>query len=147
VRERFLFRAPAAAHVTQVRVRVRRTAPGATPLRVRLETPAGKVLAESDIPASNVGDTLPTWVVARFAHAPEIRPGMAVALVLRSDASGSYDTFPLRDGSKFGFAPQTVFSAGFAQLTSSGNAWTGWDQWGSTDRHDGDLQFALELRP
>jgi hypothetical protein len=38
-----------------------------------------------------------------------------------------------------------VFTAGYAQFSHAGG-WTGWDQWGDTNRSDGDLQFALQLR-
>jgi hypothetical protein len=66
--------------------------------------------------------------------------------VARAERARSYQTFPLRKGTSFGFDPRTVFSGGYAQFSSGGARWTGWDQWGQRDRRDGDLQFALDVR-
>jgi hypothetical protein len=66
--------------------------------------------------------------------------------VLRASTARSYEAYPIRDGSMFGFGAATVFRAGYAQF-DSGDGWTGWDQWGKHDRHDGDLQFGLGLIP
>jgi hypothetical protein len=72
--------------------------------------------------------------------------GAGEAAALReAAASPSYATFPVRKGTDFGFDSGTVFTAGYAQFTTGGD-WTGWDQWGVSDRRDGDLQFALDLR-
>jgi hypothetical protein len=85
------------------------------------------------------------WVSSTFRHPPVLRPGQKLAFVLRS-AGGAFETFPLREGTAFGFTGNTVFGSGYAQFSSSGD-WTGWDQWGDSNRKDGDLQFALRLGP
>jgi len=62
--------------------------------------------------------------------------------VLSSPADTQYSAYPVRKGSDKGFGPYTIFIDGYAQFTTTGAAgWTGWDQWGSPNRKDGDLQF------
>jgi hypothetical protein len=74
-----------------------------------------------------------------------LRVGERLALVLRSD-DADFEAYPVRDGSPYGFGAGTTFTSGYAQFRSEGN-WVGWDQWGESDRKDGDLQFALQLAP
>ena len=130
--------------MVQALVRVRRTGDHVGPLSVRLESPDGKALAVSNVPGAPVPSDGPGWVSATFRKPPLLRTGEKLALVLRSHGGG-FEAFPLRKGLAFGFAGATVFTAGYAQF-SSGGRWTGWDQWGDTNRSDGDLQFALRLR-
>jgi hypothetical protein len=144
VRELFTYKGSASARVLRALVRVRRTGDQVGPLSVKLEDPRGKTLATSSVPGAQVPGGGLGWVSATFRHPPVLRPGQKLAFVLRS-AGGTFETFPLRKGSAFGFDGSTVFDWGYAQFSSSGT-WTGWDQWGDSNRKDGDLQFALRLR-
>jgi hypothetical protein len=144
VREVFTYRHARAARVLQALVRVRRTGDRVGPLSVRLESPDGKALAVANVPGTEVPSDGPGWVSATFRKPPLLHSGQQLALVLRSDR-GTFEAFPLRKGLAFGFTSSTVFTAGYAQF-SHGGTWTGWDQWGDTNRSDGDLQFALRLR-
>jgi hypothetical protein len=144
VRELFTYRGSRAARVLQALVRVRRTGDQVGPLSVRLEDPGGRALAVSNVEGPLVPSDGPGWVSATFRKPPLLRKGQKVALVLRS-AGGTFEAFPLRKGLRFGFDSGTVFSSGYAQFSSS-RSWTGWDQWGDSNRSDGDLQFALRLR-
>jgi hypothetical protein len=144
VRELFTYKGTGRTRVIQALVRLRRTGDYVGPLGVRLEDPRGKALAVSNVPGSRVPSGEPGWVSATFRHPAVVKPGQKLALVLRS-AGGTFETFPLRKGSAFGFDGSTIFSWGYAQFSSSGS-WAGWDQWGDSNRSDGDLQFALRLR-
>jgi hypothetical protein len=110
---------------------------------VRLEDPRGRTLAVANVPGALVPSDGPGWVSATFRKPPRLRKGQKLALVLRS-AGGTFEAFPLRKGRAFGFDDGTVFSGGYAQFSRSGS-WMGWDQWGDSNRTDGDLQFALRL--
>ncbi len=144
VRELFTYRRASGARVMQALVRVRRTGDHVGPLSVRLEDPFGKTLAVANVPGALVPSDGPGWVSATFRKPPLLHNGQKLALVLRS-AGGTFEAFPLRKGRAFGFDEATVFSSGYAQFSRSGS-WTGWDQWGQSNRRDGDLQFALRLR-
>jgi hypothetical protein len=144
VRELFTYRRSGAARVLQALIRLRRTGDHVGPLSVRLEDPDGRTLAVANVPGAGVPSDAPGWVTATFRKPPLIRKGRKLALVLRS-AGGTFEAFPLRKGSAFGFDDGTVFSFGYAQFSRSGS-WKGWDQWGQPKRVDGDLQFALRLR-
>ena len=142
VRELFTYRR-AAARVIQALVRVRRTGDHVGPLSVRLEDPSGRALAVANVPGALVPSDGPGWVSATFRRPPLLRNGQKLALVLRS-AGGTFEAFPLRKGLAFRFDASTVFHAGHAQFSRSGR-WAGWDQWGQSNRKDGDLQFALRM--
>ena len=143
VRELITYRRPRAARVVEALVRVRRTGGRIGPLSVRIEDPKGNALAVSNVPGARVPGDAAGWVSATFLKPPLLRKGHTYALVLRS-AGGTFEAFPLRKGTAFGFDPTTVFSSGYAQFLRGGR-WQGWDQWGALDRADGDLQFALHL--
>jgi hypothetical protein len=145
VRELFTYRGSGSARVLRALVRVRRTGDPAGPLSVKLEDPRGRTLATSSVPGTQVPSGGLGWVSTTFRHPPVLRPGQRLAFVLRSPG-GAFETFPLREGTAFGFTGNTVFGSGSAQFSSSGS-WTGWDQWGDSNRRDGDLQFALRLGP
>jgi hypothetical protein len=112
---------------------------------VSLETPSGKVLAETRVNGSAVPGDAPGWVSAEFSKPATLRQGERLALVLRSD-DANFEIYPIRDGAPYGFGAGTTFSAGYAQF-STGSSWAGWDQWDESNRKDGDLQFALQLAP
>ena len=138
-----LGRGPSRA-ITGAWLRVRRHAGASAPLRLSIGPAAGgAALASASVPASSIPADGDRWVHVRFAH-PVRAPGRSLALTAAADAPSSYEAFPIRNGVEFGFDPRAVFSAGYAQFTGGGG-WTGWDQWGQPNRHDGDLQFAIEL--
>ena len=129
--------------ITGAWLRVRRR-PGATaPLGLRIERVDGGVLASASVPARAVDVDRPGWVHVRFAKAAAAPRGTSLALTAVSSGQGAYEAFPIRKGTEFGFDPRTVFSGGYAQFTNGGQ-WVGWDQWGTPDRHTGELQFALD---
>jgi hypothetical protein len=143
VRELFTFTQAREARVQRALVRVRRIGDHVGPLSVRIETEQGHALAVANIPGAQAPLDGAGWVSAVFRKPPLVRNGQKVALVLRS-AGGTFQAYPLRKGTAFGFGPATVFSSGYAQFLHGGS-WKGWDQWGDADRRDGDLQFALQL--
>jgi hypothetical protein len=59
---------------------------------------------------------------------------------LEASSRTTYQVFPIRKGSAYGFANTTYFPEGYAQF-KSGSSWVGWTQWGVTNRTDADLQF------
>jgi hypothetical protein len=73
-----------------------------------------------------------------------VEAGTPLALTASAARDRSYQTFPLRKGTAFGFDPGTLFAGGYAQY-SDGGSWTGWEQWGQRNRRDSDLQFALDV--
>jgi hypothetical protein len=129
-------------------LRVVRNAGTSAPLELRLETADdGRALAAASVPARDISTRSPQWVHVRFPRRVALPPETTLALAASAGRDGAYRTFPLRKGTHFGFDPRTVFSGGYAQFSSDGEDWTGWDQWGQHDRRDGDLQFALDVRP
>ena len=80
----------------------------------------------------------------RFARPVSLGGGTTFALTASATGAGSYDAVPIRKGSGYGFDRRTYFNGGYAQF-NAGGGWVGWDQWGGHDRHDSDLQFALDL--
>jgi hypothetical protein len=131
--------------VTGAWLRVRRLAETTVPLELRLETLRGSALASAKVPATRIATTSPQWVHVRFSRPVRLQSPELVALRAAASVPSAYSTFPVRKGEDFGFDAQTFFVRGYAQFTD-GAGWTGWDQWGADDRHDGDLQFALDVR-
>jgi hypothetical protein len=83
-------------------------------------------------------------VHVRFSKPASLAPDSNFALTASAATASSYEAFPIRKGTGFGFDPKTFFDDGYAQF-NAGGGWTGWDQWGARDRHNSDLQFALDL--
>lgn len=118
--------------VTAVSVRVRRVS-GSGALTVRLETSGGSLMASG---TATCGSAY-TWVTVPLKAT--LNKGTSYNLTLKCGSGTVYDTFPIRDGSAYGFS--THFSDGYAQFTTNGKTWTGWDMWGVSNRKDADLQF------
>jgi hypothetical protein len=135
------------AEATGAWLRVVRNDGATAPLELRLETPDGRALTAASVPAGDISSRSPQWVHVRFARPVPLPPDTTLALAARAGRDLSYQAFPLRKGTSFGFDPRTVFSGGYAQFSPDGEDWRGWDQWGERDRRDGDLQFALDVRP
>jgi hypothetical protein len=146
VRQLISFAPGRPARVTGAWLRVRRADDATAPLDLRLERMDGTVLAAARVAARTVASRLPEWVHVRFAR-PVVAPFPApMALTASASRGPSYETFPVRKGTPFGFDPGTMFAGGYAQY-SDGERWTGWEQWGVQDRRDSDLQFALDVEP
>lgn len=61
-------------------------------------------------------------------------------VVLESDSIDPYETFPIRDGFTFGYAP--IWANSHAEYTTSGETgWKGWDAWGKSNLKHSDLQL------
>jgi hypothetical protein len=135
------------AEATGAWLRVVRTDGATAPLELRIETADGRALAAANVPARAISSTSPQWVHVRFSQPVPLSRGATLALAARAARDRSYQTFPVRKGSSFGFDRRTMFSGGYAQFSPDGEDWRGWDQWGERDRRDGDLQFALDVRP
>jgi hypothetical protein len=146
-RVRQLLRMPAGppTEITGAWLRLRRTQRAAAPLDLRLETAGGGTLASVSTPARGISRRSPEWVHVRFRKAVSMAAGTPLTLTASAGRPSSYQTFPVRKGTHFGFDAGTVFSDGYAQF-NDGDGWTGWKQWGQSDRRDGDLQFALDIR-
>jgi hypothetical protein len=145
-RVRQLFRVPGdgTTEISGAWLRVVRTSQRAAALRLSVEQPDGGRLASATVPARNVSSRYLQWVHVRFPRPVMAAAGTPLALTASAQRSSSYRTFPLREGIGFGFDARTVFSGGYAEF-SDGDGWTGWQQWGQSDRRDGDLQFALDI--
>jgi hypothetical protein len=130
--------------ITGAWLRVRRQAGASAPLQLRIEHAGGGVLRSASVPARRVGGRNPSWVHVRFSRPLTVKGDEALALTAAASRAGSFDAFPIRKGTEFGFSPLTVFDGGYAQFTDAGT-WVGWDQWGGHDLHNGDLQFMLDL--
>ena len=144
VREIFTPRGPDRC-VSAVSVRLRRVS-GSDSLRVHLQDAEGKTIAVSGVPAGAVPLTY-AWTTFTYPSAARLSAGGRYALVLNCAETSAYDLFPIRKGSTpHRFHAGTFFPDGYAQYTRGG-AWTGWDQWGQTDRNDGDLQFYFAVVP
>jgi hypothetical protein len=125
-------------------LRVRRRGGVTAPLQLRIERAAGGVLRSASVSAHEVAGSHPGWVHVRFSRPVTIKGNESVALTAAASEAGSYEAFPIRKGTEFGFSPRTVFDGGYAQFTDGGT-WVGWDQWGGHDLHNGDLQFMLDV--
>jgi hypothetical protein len=125
-----------------LRVR-RRDATGAS-LVLRIEGPDGQALAAATVRPAEVPAGGAAWVHVRFPKPASLAPNSDFALTASAGAASSYEAFPIRKGTGFGFDRKTFFDNGYAQF-NDGSGWTGWDQWGVRDRRNSDLQFALDV--
>jgi hypothetical protein len=142
---RQLLRAPAGGtSITGAWLRVQRAGSSGDPLVLGLVQNDGSVLASVSVPAAEVAADDAGWVHVRFGNPVSVPAGTQLALTASAASAGAYEAFPIRKGSGFGFAPDTYYNGGYAQF-NDGSGWVGWDQWGGHDRHDSDLQFALDL--
>jgi Putative Ig domain len=123
---------------------------GSGPLTVRLEQTDGTLVEEGTVPAASLPITTTptyTWVTYQFSAAHTLLSGQGYNLVLEAPAGTTYQAYPIRKGSEYLFANTTYFPDGYAQCQENGGAWTGWTQWGVTNRTDGDLQFYFTTTP
>jgi len=141
---RQLLRTPArATRVTGAWLRIRREDGADAPLEIRLGRPDGSVLAAATLAPGAVPTSDAGWVHATFSTPVSLAAGADVTLTASAGKASSYEAVPIRKGVDYGFDSTTYFDGGYAQF-NSGGGWVGWDQWGVHDRHDSDLQFALD---
>jgi hypothetical protein len=144
VRQLIAFASGRRARVTGAWLRVRRGDGASAPLELRLEGMDGTVLTSGRARARGISSRFAQWVHVRFARPVAAPFPGPVALTASARDERAYETFPVREGTGFGFDARTVFAGGHAEHFD-GEGWTGWEQWGVRDRHDGDLQFALDV--
>jgi hypothetical protein len=142
---RQLLRAPQgrSIRVRGVWLRVRRRDGVDAALVLRLQRSHGQVLASASLAPGKVPTSGAGWVHARLSKPISLTPRTEFALTASAAGARSYEAFPIRKGSGFGFDRETFFDGGYAQF-NDGGGWVGWDQWGGHDRRDSDLQFALD---
>jgi hypothetical protein len=124
-------------------LRLRRHDGAGNSLVLSLDRPDGRALATASVAPREVPTNAAGWVHVRFAKPVSLAPGTDVALTASANGAASYEAFPIRKGTGFGFDPKTYFDRGYAQF-NDGDGWVGWDQWGAHDRREGDLQFAID---
>lgn len=120
VRERFVVSGPDRT-VTSVSVRVQRVR-SPKPLAIRLESGDGVLIEEGTIDGSLVGTT-PTWVQYTFQTPRLLVSGQTYDVVVSAAAGrGRYGTYPLQEGTAYGFTTPTMFLDGVAQY-AAGKQW------------------------
>jgi hypothetical protein len=132
--------------VASASIRVARIS-GSDPLIVRLENGDGTLIEQGEISAASIPLTSPasyTWTTFTFSSAHTLLAGQNYHLHFGAASSSTYQVFPIRKGSNYGFQDTTYFPDGYAQFGQNGS-WSGWTQWGVTNRTDGDLQFYFSL--
>jgi Putative Ig domain len=137
--------------VTSASVRVARVT-GSGALTVRLEQTDGTLVeqgtvASTALPLSTTTTPTYSWVTYQFSAVHTLFSGQGYNLVLEAPSGTTYQAYPIRKGSEYLFANTTYFADGYAQCQESGGAWTGWTEWGVTNRTDGDLQFYFSTTP
>ena len=143
VRETFTV-SGATKDVSSFGIRIARTS-GSGNLTVRLETASGTLveqgtIASSAIALSSTSSPNYVWATYRFAAIRALYSGDGYHIVLEAPSGTTYQVFPIRKGSAYGFSNTSYFADGYAQFRS-GSSWVGWTQWGVTNRTDSDLQF------
>jgi hypothetical protein len=143
---RQLLRTPA-GRTTRVKgawLRIKRERGTDAPLVIGLGRSDGAALASATLAPSAVPTSDAGWVHATFSRPVSLPAGSEVTLSASAGQPSSYEAFPIRKGVDYGFDTSTYFDSGYAQF-NTGGGWLGWDQWGGHDRHDSDLQFALDV--
>lgn len=143
---RQLLRTPA-GRTTRVKgawLRIKRERGTDAPLVIGLGRSDGAALASATLASSAVPTSDAGWVHATFSRPVSLPGGSEVTLSASAGPASSYEAFPIRKGVDYGFDTSTYFDSGYAQF-NTGGGWLGWDQWGGHDRHDSDLQFALDV--
>jgi len=122
---------------------------GDSPLAVRLETDAGDLVAQCQIPAAAVPVGVPgdhdgpghaAWAGCTFAAPLVLAQGQAYHAVLSAPQDTTYSVFAVRKGLEYGFGAATYFADGRGQVTA-GSGWGPFTQDGGGPLDEGDLQF------
>jgi hypothetical protein len=132
-------------NVDQLSLRLRQNASitGTGDLSVRLEKADGTLIEQGTIPRASI-PTSYGWVTYKLSAVRTLAAGTGYNLVLTAPAGTAYDVFPVRQGSSYGFSPNTYFADGLAQV-NTGSGWVGWTMWGTTNNTDSDLQFYFRV--
>jgi len=117
---------------------------GDDPLTITLGRASGGSLTSATVAAGKVPTRAPGWIHVTFSKAAKLPADASLALTLSSSGTRSYEAFPVRKGTQYGFDRTTIFDSGYAQF-NDGSGWVGWDQWGGHDERNSDLQFALDV--
>ncbi len=139
---------PAQEAVSSASIRIERVS-GSDPLVVLLENGDGTVIEQGQIFADSIPLTSPAsyvWATYTFATPHALAGGQTYHLQFSAAATSTFQVFPIRKGPAYGFQSSTYFPDGYAEFNPAGT-WTGWTQWGVTNRTDGDLQFYFSLAP
>lgn len=133
--------------VKNVAIRVAKSGnPG--PLKAVLRTDVGVAHAWGSVLTASYVDTVlipPNrlghgWAVIPFDRPVTLLRGIQYRLEFTAPKGDAYETFPLRDGAEFGYAP--VWSNSWAEFTTTGDpGWQGWEAWGTRYLRCGDLQL------
>ena len=103
------------------------------------------VLTQAAIAASSVPRDL-GWVRLNFPAQATLHSGKQYSIVLSGSDSASFATFPIRQGTSYGFSPATVFGDGFAEF-SEGSSWKLWGGEGHRAWKEANLQFYFVVQP
>lgn len=144
VRQLLHTRSGASTKVDGVWLRVQRDHGSGDGLTITLGRASGGSLASATVDPGRVPTSDPGWIHVRFAKAATLPANAQLALTLSASGSSSYEAFPIRKGTSYGFDRSTIFDSGYAQF-NDGSGWVGWDQWGGHDERNSDLQFALDV--
>ena len=140
VRETFKVKGPNRLF-SKVMIRAERLA-GSSPLTLRLTEADGTLIEQAAVPAASVLQGAYDWVTCTFPLTHVLASGVGYNLTLSAPADTQYSTFPMRKALDKGFSTATVFSDGYAQVsTNGGTSWAGWDMWGTPNLTTSDLQF------
>lgn len=83
------------------------------------------------------------WVTIKLNNKVKLVKGREYFIVLQSELSdGSYEVFPLREGSEFGY-PE-IWPSSWCEYTLDWKNWVGWDAWGNSNLKNGCLQLYLK---
>ena len=124
-------------------LRVQREDGASDGLTVTVGRASGGSIASASVDPGKVPTSAPGWVHVRFSSPATLPASTELALTLSASGGSSYEAFPIRKGTGYGFDRTTVFDSGYAQF-NDGSGWVGWDQWGGHDERNSDLQFALD---
>ena len=107
--------------VSRVTIRLSREGT-AGPLTVRLEREDGSAIEEGTIPAAVVSLNH-TWVTYEFSARHRLEKGRTYRLILKATAEGTYEIYPLQEGSDYGFTVPGNFRDGRFQYSTDGTTW------------------------
>ena len=147
LRENFTVTGPE-IRVTSAAVRVARTS-GADPLVIRFENADGSVIEEgwvdaSNIPLSSSSSPAAAWAIFNFSESHALVPGQTYHIVIECDAPSTYQAVAVQKGGYYGFQSTAFFADGRAEVKVN-DSWTGWTEWGVSNRSDDDLQFYMSV--
>ncbi len=125
-------------------LRVQREDGAGDGLKLSVGRTSGGSIVSATVDPGKVPTSAPGWIHVRFSEPATLPPGTDLALTLSASGGSSYEAFPIRKGTSYGFDRTTIFDAGYAQF-NDGDGWVGWDQWGGHDERNSDLQFALDV--